>query len=224
MVPAPTGVSSQAPYPARPSPTTTTTFDESSWRHAGRSWAQAAERTRTNRSWLRRPQPEEIRLRRRAAAARDTARALDALAGLGYVVLHDRVIVGTGQVLDHVAAGPPGLLLVATHPVTRLARDACGVLHDDGHPFPQELTALRTQAEELLKAIIGHLPGWQLACYPALSLVGAAAWAAWTGEPAALLTPAQLCWWAGTLPAPLAPIHVSDLALALTTTCQPAAT
>jgi hypothetical protein len=219
---APAGAASRAPYPARPSPTTTS-WRPGSWRDAGRSWALAARRARADRSWLRRPRPEEIRLQRRAAAARTTALALDALTGLGYVVLHDRVIAGTGQVLDHVVAGPPGLLLVATHPVTRLAWDAHGVLHDDGHPLPQELTALRNQTEELLRAVITHLPAWQLACYPAVSLVGAAAWAAWTGEPAALLTPAQLCWWAGTLPAPLAPIHVSDLALAVSTVCSPAA-
>lgn len=105
--------------------------------------------------------------------------------------------------------------------MTRLTRDDTGVLHDDGQPLPQEVTALRGQAEELLKAVIGHLAGWQLACYPAISLVAPADWPAWTGEPAAILTPAQLCWWASTLPAPLAPIHVSDLALALTTTCPP---
>lgn len=224
VVPAPPGATSRAPYPARQSPTATTTLsDGGSWRDAGRSWAQAADRVRAGRSWLRRPYPEELRLRRWAAAARTTAEALEALAGLGYVVFHDRVIAGTGQVLDHVAAGPPGLLLVATHRVTRLNPDAYGVLHDDGHPIPQELNALRTQTEELLKAVIDQLPGWQLACYPALSLVGAVGWPAWTGEPAALLTPAQLCWWAGTLPAPLAPIHVSDLALAVSTVCSPAA-
>jgi hypothetical protein len=221
VMPAPAGAYSRAPYPARPSPAAPV-IGQPSWRDAGRSWALAAERARAGRAWLGRPSAEEPRLRRRAAAARTTARALDALSGLGYLVLHDRVIAGTGQVLDHVAAGPPGLLLFAAHPVTRLVRDAAGVLHDDGHPLPQELTALRNQAEELLKAVIGHLPGWQLGCYPALSLVGAAGWAAWTGEPAALLAPAQLCWWAGTLPAPLAPIHVGDLALALTTTCPPA--
>lgn len=129
---------------------------------------------------------------------------------------------GTGEVLDHVAAGPPGLLLVTAHPVTRLTRDESGVLSDAGEPFPAEVTALRRRAQQLLEAVIGQLPGWQLACYPAISLVGAADWPAWAGEPAAMLTPAQLSWWASTLPAPLASLHVADLALALTTTCPPA--
>jgi hypothetical protein len=137
VVPAPAGAVSRPPYPARPSPTTTAVWDAASWRDAGRSWALAAQRARAGRSWLRRPRADEIRLRRRAAATRTTAGALDALAGLGYVVLHDRVIAGTGQVLDHVAAGPPGLVLVASHPVARLARDASGVLHDDGQPSPR---------------------------------------------------------------------------------------
>ena len=43
-------------------------------------------------------------------------------------------------------------------------------------------------------------------------------------EPAALLTPAQLTWWATNLGAPLAPIHVADLALAVATACPPAQT
>src|SRR5687768_3102331 len=103
VVPAASGGCSRAPYPAPPSPTAaTTTLGRESWRDAGRSWTRAADRIRTGRSRLRRPGPEEVRLRRRAAAARDIARTLDALAGLGYVLFHDRVIAGTGQVLDHV--------------------------------------------------------------------------------------------------------------------------
>lgn len=222
----PAGALSQAPYPALAAPVPARP-EGSRWREAGRSWDAAADQARaqTRSGWWHRPDrnnPDVGRLRRRAGAARSTGRALDALAGVGYVVLHDRVIAGTGEILDHVLAGPPGLLVVTAHPVTRLTGDTDGVLHDAGEPFPAEVTALRRRAQQLLEAVIGQLPGWQLACYPAISLVGAADWPAWTGERAALLTPAQLCWWAGTLPAPLAPIHVSDLALALTST-RPAA-
>lgn len=220
--PLPAGSQSQAPYPALPSPAPPRP-PASSWRHAGRSWAQAADRARGGSGWFHRTSAEVVRFRRRAAAARQTGQALDGLAARGYVVLHDRVIAGTGEVLDHVVAGPPGLLLVSAHPVTRLTRDESGVLSDAGEPFPPEVTALRWRSQQLLEAVIGQLPGWQLACYPAISLVGAADWPAWVGEPAAMLTPAQLSWWASTLPGPLASLHVADLALALTTSCPPAA-
>jgi hypothetical protein len=219
--PLPDGAQSQAPYPALPSPAPACA-PGSSWRHAGRSWAQAADRARGGSGWFRRASAEVVRLRRRAGAARQTARALEGLAARGYVVLHDRVIAGTGEVLDHVVAGPPGLLLIAAHPVTRLTWDECGVLFDAGEPFPPEVTALRWRSQQLLEAVIGQLPGWQLACYPAICLVGAADWSAWVGEPASMVTPAQLSWWASTLPGPLAALHVADLALALTTICPPA--
>jgi hypothetical protein len=196
------------------------------WREAGRAWDTAARRVRAEarggglRSFLC-GAAEANRLRVRARAARETARALETLRGGGYVVFHDRVIAGTSEVLDHILAGPPGLVLVQAHPVTRLHRDEAGVLHDAGAPFPAELGAVSFQAQQVLTAVAQRLPGWQLICYPALSIVGAAGWRAWPGEPASMFMPRQLCWWARTLPAPLAPIHVADLALAVDDACPP---
>lgn len=154
----PAGALSQAPYPALAAPVPARP-EGSRWREAGRSWDAAADQTRAQtRSgwWWHRParsNPDVGWLRRRAGAARSTGRALDALAGVGYVILHDRVIAGTGEVLDHVAARPPGLLVIAAHPVTRLTRDTDGVLYDAGEPFPAEVTALRRRAQQLLEAV-----------------------------------------------------------------------
>lgn len=221
------GTHSQAPYAAPAATGVRPPLRQpGGWREAGRSWDAAAERVRTQVGrgrWFRPARVaagEAARLRGRAAAARQTGRALDALAGVGYVVFHDRVLAGTGEVLDHVLAGPPGVILVTSHPVTRLSRDPAGVLYDAGAPFAPELTALRWQAQPphrdlrpAARLAAGLLPGGQPGRRAGLARL------VW--RPASMLTPPQLSWWAGTLPAPLVPMHVSDLALVVGEVCPP---
>lgn len=94
------------------------------WKQAGRSWSAQARRLDTyyrahgttgdkmRSKFAVHGHPEVFRLKARATAAIRTARTLDRLSASGWVVLHDRRLVGTEETLDHVAIGPGGVTAI----------------------------------------------------------------------------------------------------------------
>jgi hypothetical protein len=100
------------------------------WLEAGRSHDALANRLltyhRTHGRLLERIfLPLDVhRFRDRGRACRKHARTLDRLTAHGWVTLHDRAVLGTREVLDHVLVGPGGVAVLFTIPA--IDRDPAG--------------------------------------------------------------------------------------------------
>ena len=113
---------SRAPYPASAIPATRVLLDPARpWLEAGRSVDDAADvyrdylrATSKRRAW-RGPTFTEQTMRANAEAARRTAALVEPLRALGWTPMHDRIVPGTGVVVDTVLVGPTGIVLLDSH-------------------------------------------------------------------------------------------------------------
>jgi hypothetical protein len=94
------------------------------------------------------PSPDAVAWRQGAAGERRTARLLVGLERLGWVVLHDLAIPGSGANLDHLVIGPGGVFVIdSKHYRGRLQLDPSGRLWHGRYPLAPTLRAVSFEAD-----------------------------------------------------------------------------
>jgi hypothetical protein len=78
------------------------------------------------------PVPDIEVLRETAEAERNTARTVSRLRRGGYFVLHDRVILGSEETIDHLLIGPGGIFVLTSDPTKGIVRYAKDGVTADG--------------------------------------------------------------------------------------------
>ena len=222
---------SVAPYLPEAAPPRAVLDPRRPYREAGRSHRAAADRLRRETRRVDGPlrgmrTPREVAdLRRRADAATATARMLEPLSATGWVVLHDRTVLGTSATVDHVLVGPPGVVVVQDRPATAATVDPQGRPWADGVPLDAEREQVRWVMSEVLRRTVEPLSGdWFVRAYPVLvlHLPDGAAWQPDLREPACVLVPGQLRWALGTYAPGLSSMHVADMTMVVEEVCPPA--
>lgn len=199
------------------------------WLEAGRSWEARAEqlrayldqrRGRPRRRWESKDRGL-VDLEARAAACRAHAHDLDRLTATGWAVWHDRVLVGTRDVIDHVLIGPAGVVLIQTQPGLDHIAPPIG-----RSPGPRTQAAIAannhllhtTIGPAVVDAVHAALPTWTITTHwiqvlhdPTIRL-----WFTDVSRPE-LIGP-----WLTQLGAPFAPTHVFDIATTIETVLPPA--
>lgn len=173
----------RAPYEREPEPERYGDDPARPWKQAGRSWAAQARRLdvyyrtqgtvgdRLKSMFAPAGHPDVARLRARAALAARTARKLDRLSASGWVLLHDRRLVGTEETLDHVAIGPDGVTVIQS--VEPEGTPPPGV------PVAASVHVARVKLHELLPQIVQECSarlgeGWTALVYPLIVVNGSA--------------------------------------------------
>ncbi|MGJ9414410.1 NERD domain-containing protein [Aeromicrobium sp. CF4.19] len=105
----------------------------------------------------------------RATATSRTARKLDRLTATGWVVLHDRRLVGTEETLDHVAIGPDGITAVQS-----ISADGAPPV---GVPVAESVHVARVRLHQLVPRIVEQVSvrlgeGWTALVYPVIAVNG----------------------------------------------------
>ena len=176
---------------------------------------------------------------------RYAARELEKLRGLGWAVLHDRLVPGTEHRLAHLLVGPAGVIIASLPPNRDALRLADATLYAGATALDEWCNTRWWEAETLHAALVQGLADWPWKG-PVFPLVlvdeerlAAPRWmqAMWTRrtEAAAPSHPlaynriairdvAQARQWVTALPSPLGPITSAQLAGAIEGMCPPAAT
>jgi hypothetical protein len=102
-----------------------------------------------------RPSPEAIAWRRGAAGERRTARLLDPLEQLGWVVLHDLAVPGSRANIDHLAIGPGGIFVIDSKQYRgRLQLDPSGRLWHGRYPLAPSLRTVSFEADQAAQVLV----------------------------------------------------------------------
>lgn len=176
---------------------------------------------------------------------RYAARELEKLRGLGWVVLHDRLVPGTEHRLAHLLVGPAGVIIASLPPNGDALRLADKTLYAGANALDEWCGTRWWEAETLNTAMGQRLVGWswQGPVFP-LVLVDEErfttprwARAMWTRRTEASVAGPPLVYnriairdvaharqWVTALASPLGPITSAQLAGAIEEMCPPAAT
>lgn len=195
----------------------------------------------------------EADLSRQIDRERRAARQLDTLRGLGWTVLHDRLVPGTEHRVAHVLAGPAGLIAATVLPVTGPVRLRGNALVTGDQPLAEWFATRWWEAERINAAMGERLPDWPwngpiypVALYPDDATAPARLLRSWrrrtptktaatkatkTSPPAfplvhagiAIRETARVRQWATAMPAPLGRLAAARLASELEAACPPAA-
>jgi len=170
------------------------------------------------------------------------ARQLEALRGLGWTVLHDRLVPGTEHRVAHLLAGPAGIVVATVLPVAGPVRHHGDVLMTGDVPLTEWFAARWWEAERINEAVAERLADWPWTgpIYPlVLFPEDKPAWsrrrrrrarAATPEAPAFPLAHASIAIratdrarsWITAMPAPLGRLPAAQLATELEALCPPA--
>jgi hypothetical protein len=167
------------------------------------------------RRWTRPPQPIEA-WRRGAAGERRVARALERLVPLGYTVLYDRALPGTGANADALVIGPGGVFLIDAknyRAPLRVGRD--GQVYAGRVHLGPTCATVRFVAGRAAGALAAQLgAGWSVAVQPVLALAGPPPPRRLAVEGIPAVAARQLARYLTSRPAHLSPFQVGALAAA----------
>lgn len=173
------------------------------------------------------------------------ARELEKLRGLGWTVMHDRLVPGTEHRLSHVLVGPAGIIIASVAPSRDALRLGGETLYAGATPLDEWFATRWWEAETLNAATTEHLNAWswQGPVFPLVIVdeqrFGAPRWrwgiskrrtvAAVPGHPLiytriAIRDVEQIRRWVTALPAPLGALTSAQLAATIEDLCAPAAT
>ncbi len=165
--------------------------------------------------WTRPPQPIEA-WRRGAAGERRVASWLERLVPLGYTVLYDRALPGTGANVDALVIGPPGVFLIDAknyRAPLRVGRDGqvyAGRLH-----LGPTCATVRFEAGRTAGALAAQLgAGWSVAVQPVLALAGPRPPRRLAVEGIPAVAARRLAGYLTSRPAHLSPFQVAAIAAA----------
>lgn len=180
---------------------------------------------------------------------RRAARQLDTLRGLGWTVLHDRLVPGTEHRVALVLAGPAGLVAATVLPVAGSVRLRGSALVTGDQPLAEWFATRWWEAEHINAALSERLPDWPwngpiypVALYPddttpTSRLLRSGRRRTQTTAAAAKTPPlafplvhagiairdtARVRQWATAMPAPLGRLAAARLASELEVACPPA--
>ena len=166
------------------------------------------------RRWTRPPQPIEA-WRRGAAGERRAARHLQRLIPLGYTVLYDRALPGTGANADAVVIGPTGLFLIDAKNYRARLRVYAGQVYAGHTHLGPACATIRFEAARAADALAAQLgPGWSLAVQPVLAFTGPRPPPGYTIDGIPAVAASTLPGYLTSRPAHLTPFHVAQLAAA----------
>lgn len=166
------------------------------------------------RRWTRPPQAIDA-WRRGAAGERIVARQLDRLVPLGYHVLYDRALPGSGANVDALAVGPTGVFLVDAKNWRAPLRAYRGQVYAGRTHLGPVCAVVWFETGRTADALAAQLdPGWSIAVQPILALTGPRPPRGITIKGIPAVAARDLPGHLATGPARLSAFHVAQLAAA----------
>lgn len=104
--------------------------------------------------------PFEADLTQQIRRETQAARQLDSLRGLGWTVLHDRLVPGTEHRVAHLLAGPAGIVVATVLPVAGPVRHHGEALMTGDVPLTEWFAARWWEAERINAAVAERLADW----------------------------------------------------------------